>query len=77
MTDVIETAREVRFVRWIATVFYRTELGLIDVDHDIVELDELADLIECGPDWNTIDRVEIVRADGREDGLTVEKAAGL
>ena len=68
---------DTRFVRWIATVHYRSELGLIDVQHDIEELQELQDLIECGPNWDAIDRIEIVRADGRERGLTIEEAEGL
>ncbi len=46
--------------RWRATVWYQTEFGLIDVVHDIEELDMLQDLVERGPDFYTIDRIEIV-----------------
>jgi hypothetical protein len=45
--------------RWSAVVYYRTPDGLLDVEHVIEELDMLQDLIERGPDFNTIDRVEI------------------
>lgn len=46
--------------RWIATVTYRTDNGPSDVDHHIEELEELHDLIERGPDWNAILKIEIV-----------------
>lgn len=75
--DVTEAPAETRYVRWIATVYYRTDQGLVDVAHDIVELDELAELVERGPDWDAIDRIEIIRADGRERALTIEEAARL
>ena len=68
---------EVKYVRWTATVYYRAAGALIDVEHDLEELDELQSLVECGPHWDTIDRIEIVRSDGRERELTVEEAASL
>ena len=47
-------------LRWIATVIYRGDLGPIDVEHHVEELSELHDLVERGPDWNCIERIEIV-----------------
>jgi hypothetical protein len=74
MGDVLEAAAMTRLVRWIATVHYRTGLGMVDVQHDLEELDELQDLVERGPHWDTIDRIDVVRADGRERGLTIDEA---
>lgn len=47
--------------RWIAKCYYRNE-GTEDLSlqvHDIEEIFELHDKIERGPDWKTLDRVEI------------------
>lgn len=64
--------------RWAATVYYRSDdLGLVDVEHDLVEIEELQDLVEHGPDWNTIEKIEIVLARKSYDGLTLEKARRL
>lgn len=46
--------------RWLATLTYRTETGPIGVQHDIEELEEVQDLVECGPDWNALEKIEIV-----------------
>lgn len=48
--------------RWHATVYYRSEEGSLDVEHDIEELEELQSLIERGPNWNTIVKIEVVLA---------------
>lgn len=45
--------------RWTAVVWYRTDAGLVDVEHQIEELDMLHDLIENGPDFHTVDRIEV------------------
>jgi hypothetical protein len=45
--------------RWCAIVGYRTRNGLVDVDHLFEELHELHDLIERGPDWETIESITI------------------
>ena len=67
----------VKHVRWPATIYYRSAAGLIDVTHDFEELDELHDLVEAGPHWDTIDRIEVVRSDGRNRALTLEEAERL
>ncbi len=76
MSEVIDRA-PVTNARWIATVYYRSEIGIIDVRHDLLELEELHDLVERGPHWDTIDHVEIVRADSTERALTIEEAEAL
>jgi hypothetical protein len=47
--------------RWVAIVAYRAEGGPIEVDH---HLEELQDLIERGPNWNTIETI-VVRLNPR------------
>lgn len=65
-------------MRWRATVFYRTENGIVDIEHDLAELAQLHGLVELGPHWDTIERIEIVRIDHCSDpNLTVEAAARL
>lgn len=77
LADTVEAEAETRFVRWTATVYYRSAAGLVDVQHDLLELDELQDLVERGPNWDTIDHIDIVRADGTEQKLTIEEAEKL
>ncbi len=64
-------------IRWSATVYYRSDMGLIDVNHEIEELEDLHQLIESGPDWNTIDKIDIVRVDNPMPNLTIEEAMKL
>jgi hypothetical protein len=45
--------------RWHAIVGYRTDNGVMDVHHDIDELGEIEQLVERGPDWNTITEIVI------------------
>ena len=59
-------------MRWNVTVWYRTDNGSIDVMHAIEELENLHDLIERGPDWNAVERIEIKLARKSEPKLTLE-----
>lgn len=66
-----------KHTRWAVTAWYRTEAaGLVDVHHDIEELEELQALIERGPSWLALDRIEIVYR-GVPHKLTIEEAAKL
>jgi hypothetical protein len=47
------------FHRWHAIVGYKTDSGVVDVQHDIDELGEIQQLVERGPDWNTITEITI------------------
>lgn len=58
--------------RWTATVWYRTDAGVVDVEHHIEELDMLHQIVERGPDFYTIDRIEIRHTENKDDGLTIE-----
>lgn len=46
-------------MRWVATIYYRTERGTIDVDHAFDELEDLHDIVERGPSWYAIEKIEI------------------
>jgi hypothetical protein len=63
--------------RWVATIFYRGQLGLIDVTHEIEELEDLQDIVEQGPHWDTIERIDILRIAPTFDKLTLEEADKL
>lgn len=60
-------------MRWKATATYRTETGPLVIEHDIEELDELADLIEASHDWNALEDIRITLAErSHPDGWTIE-----
>jgi hypothetical protein len=70
------TKPEVTTARWKAVIYYRSEaLGLVDVEHGIEELEELQDIVERGPDWNTIDRITITLDRVCTEGMTLEQGA--
>jgi hypothetical protein len=60
--------------RWLARIYYQTESGADLVKHEIDELDELASIIEHGPDWDAIISIEIAKV---RCPPTVERAAAL
>lgn len=62
---------------WHATIYYRTDDSFIDVEHDFEEIEDLHDIVERGPDWNTIDKIVVTLADKTDASLTLEKAATL
>jgi hypothetical protein len=45
--------------RWVAVIYYRTDAGLVDVQHEFEELDMLHSIVERGPSFYAIDRIEI------------------
>jgi hypothetical protein len=61
--------------RWTATAYYRTDNGIVDVSHDIMELEDLQNIIERGPDWYALDRIEITLNRDGLPALTIEQAA--
>lgn len=64
--------------RWCATVHYKTDSGLVDVTHDLEEIDDLHDLVERGPHFDTIEKIEIIRVNHLDGvNLTIEKASQL
>lgn len=76
MTAPVLTRPEVGTARWKATIFYRSESGqLVDVEHGIEELGELEDIVERGPDWNTIAGITLQLDRKSDPDLTIEQAA--
>ena len=63
-------------VRWRATIYYRTDHGVVPTVLNLSELYELHDEVEHGPHWDTIERIEVVRVDV-DDPLTVEESFEL
>lgn len=62
--------------RWSVNIAYRSAVGIVNVPIDIEELNKLAERVERGPHWDTIDSIEIRRIDG-DCSLTVESALKL
>jgi nitroreductase len=69
--DIQESGQSERFERWRATIWYRTDSGLIDVEHTLEELEEIQALVERGPDWYALERIEIVHI--HSEGETIEQ----
>lgn len=70
--------------RWLARVGYRTDpVGngntcVVEVTHDLEEIRDLHPLIERGPHWDTITKIEIVRVNHvTAPDLTLEQARAL
>ena len=61
-------------LRWNVTITYRTERGLMDVDHAVMELGEIETLVERGPSFEAIERIVAVYAFGTTT-KTIEQAA--
>jgi hypothetical protein len=60
--DIIKASNEARDKpRWTATVFYHTaeNQSSLGVPHDIMELGELEEIVERGPDFRSIDFIQI------------------
>lgn len=63
--------------RWIVTLYYRSEAAkVVDVEHHIEELGEIEDIVEHGPDWNTIieGRIRLNPNRRTAEGLTIEES---
>jgi hypothetical protein len=75
-TNLADTRRH---ARWIVTSTYRSEHGPVVVDHHIEELYDLPDLIEGGPNWNSLVEVKVVLNPLRSthSAITMEAAAKL
>ncbi|MGB3897019.1 MAG: hypothetical protein WA973_00515 [Mesorhizobium sp.] len=78
MNNVVTIHMQGKSARWHVVLRYRsTKAGIVDVHHDIEELDDLPALVERGPDWNSlIDCVVTLNRTSTPD-LTVEQAARL
>jgi hypothetical protein len=62
-------------IRWHATIYYRTDSGFTDVEHDLDEIADLDPLVERGPHWDTIDKIVVERVNhNTAPNLTIEQA---
>lgn len=61
-------------MRWHVEITFRTEAGDNLVEHYVEELEEVAPIVERGPDWNTIVDIRIQLAQISSPDLTVEKS---
>lgn len=63
--------------RWWAEITYRTENGSESKAHEFEELVALHDIVEYGPDWNTIIDIRIVLRRSTDDEMTLESSGGF
>ena len=61
--------------RWLAVIVYRSNEGPSFASHDLDEIEDLHDIVERGPHWDTVERIEIVRAGAWT--LTLEQAEAI
>lgn len=65
-------------LRWRATIHYRTDIGIVDTEHDIEELEDLQEIVERGPHWDTVAMIKIERINHSTSvDLTVEQSEKL
>lgn len=63
-------------LRWTVTIFYRSGNDVLAVCRGVEELGDLGAIVEGGPDWNTIDRIEIRLARVTTPGMTLQTQDG-
>jgi hypothetical protein len=64
--------------RWRAVIRYHTEAGSVETTHFLSEIADLHDIVEVGPHWDTVLKIEIFRINHLEGTfLTVEAAQRL
>jgi len=74
--EIPVTSRE--DARWRAVIRYHTEAGSVEVTHFLSEIADLHDIVEYGPHWDTVLKIEIFRINHLEDTfLTVEASLRL
>ena len=61
--------------RWLAVITYRSENGFVDVDHHIEEIEDLHDIVERGPNWYAIEKIELRLLPSAVAPMTLEQAA--
>lgn len=63
--------------RWLVTLTYRTESGLVDIEYYVEELEEVAPLVERGTSWDALEHGTFVINPQRAHPLTIEQAETL
>lgn len=64
-------------MRWNAEITYRTDEGENVVEYFIEEIEDLHDIVEAGPDWNTIQGINLQLIRVHSPDLTVEKSKNI
>lgn len=64
-------------IKWKAVIVYRTDSGPVDIEHDLSEIEELDDIIERGPHFDTLIECKITRVNPHYASLTVESEKQL
>ena len=63
---------------WRTVVYYRSDDGIVKIEHDLEELHELHRLVKSGPHWDTIAKIKVFRVDHvTVPNLTVERSEEL
>lgn len=60
--------------RWYATITYRYDDGPRNVSFYFPEMTDLDRIVEAGPHWDTIERIEVRRYNPPLPNLTIEQA---
>ena len=64
--------------RWHVEIDRAHDSGVVIERYSVEELDEIADIVEGGPDWNTIREIRVrLNPSRRFYDITVEEAAKL
>jgi hypothetical protein len=64
-------------LRWRVIIVYRTEHGTTSIERVLQELVDLDRIVEQGPNWDTIVKIEVFRFDHINDNLTIERAHSM
>ena len=69
-----EIERGSKTFRWWAVVWYFTKRGDLEVEHFFVEIEELHDLIENGPGFMCIKKIEVYYLGAKPAMMTIEES---
>jgi hypothetical protein len=74
-TILLRRRRAIMGKRWRATCVYKLDRDrTVEAHNEIEELGELHELVELGPDWNSIERIEIRLLRRLKDQTLLESA---
>ncbi|WP_439544072.1 hypothetical protein [Hyphomicrobium sp.] len=62
-------------VRWIVDITYHSEAGDVDVRHHLMELKDLHNVVEAGPDWHCLKGIAVSLARPPGQGIKTLEAA--
>ena len=58
-------------------IVYRTEHGTTSIERVLEELVDLDRVVDQGPNWDTIVKIEVFRFNHINDDLTIERAHSM